>query len=122
MCVMHDEAHSKSFWTSPTLLSQFLAPDLPLCSEAIYHRLLSCELRQQSCLVFLEQLKLQAETLVLLHFLFQGMQTSLAEGQTERQYKRSAAICHVRQMEKQLDRFKTMQSQRCLVNTQAELS
>lgn len=68
-------------WRSPTLLSELLAPDPPLCPEAIYHRLLSCELRQQSRLVLLEQLELQAETPILLHLCFQGMQTALAEGE-----------------------------------------
>ena len=71
---------------SPTLLSELLAPDPSLCPEAVYHRLLGCELRQQSTLVFLKQLKLQAETPVLLHLCFQGMQTALAEGQAQRQY------------------------------------
>lgn len=67
---------------SLTLLSELLAPDSPLCPEAVDHRLLSCELRQQSCLLFLEQLELQAEAPVLLHLCFQGMQTALAEGPT----------------------------------------
>lgn len=82
---MRYNTHSKSSWTSPTLLSELLAPDPPLCPEAVYHRLLSCELRQQSRLVFLEQLELQAETSVLLHLCFHGVQTALAEEQTERQ-------------------------------------
>lgn len=67
---------------SHTLLSELLAPDPPFCPEAIYHRLLSCELRQQSSLVFLEQLKLQTDTPILLHLCFHGMQSALAEGQT----------------------------------------
>ena len=69
-------------FSCPTLLSELLAPDPPLCPEAVYHRLLSCELRQQSRLVFLEQFELEAKTPVLLHLCFQGMQTALAEGKT----------------------------------------
>lgn len=67
----------------PTLLSELLAPDPPLCPEAVYHRLLSCELRQQSCLVLLDQLKLQTKAPVLLHLYFQGMQAALPQGQRE---------------------------------------
>lgn len=79
---MYYKTNSKCSLMSPTLLSQFLAPDPPLCPEAVYHRLLSCELRQKSCLLFLEQFKLQAEAPALLHLCFQGMQAALAERQT----------------------------------------
>lgn len=82
MYVMHCNTRSKSSWMSPTLLSELLAPDPPLCPETVYHRFLSCELRQQSCFFFLEQLELQAEAAVLFHLCFQGMQTALAKGQT----------------------------------------
>lgn len=78
---MHRNAWSKTSWMSPTLLSELLAPDPPLCSETVYDRFLSSELRQQSCLLFLEQLELQAEAAVLLHLCSQGMQTTLAKGQ-----------------------------------------
>ena len=76
---MNNVSHS---WTSPTLLSELLAPDPPLCSEAVDHRFLSRELRQHSRLVLLEQLELQAKAPVLLHLCFQRVQTALADGQT----------------------------------------
>lgn len=62
---------------SPTLMSEFLAPDLPLCPEAVNHRLVGCELRHQLCLLFLQQLQLQTRTSVLLQFFFQGTEAAL---------------------------------------------
>lgn len=62
---------------SLTLMSEFLTPDPPLCPETVYHRLLGCELRHQLCLLFLEQLKLQTRTSVLLQFFFQRMEMAL---------------------------------------------
>lgn len=67
---------------SVTLLSELLAPDLPLGSEAVYHRLLSRELGHEPRLVFLQHLELQAQTLAPARLSFQGMQTVLAEEQT----------------------------------------
>lgn len=58
-------------------MSEFLTPDPPLCPEAVYHRLLGCELRHQLCLLFLEQLKLQTHMSVLLQFFFQRMEPAL---------------------------------------------
>lgn len=68
--------------TSLTLLSELLAPEPPLRPETVYHRLLSCELGQQSCLVFLEQLELHTQAPVLLHLCFQWMHSTLIHRQT----------------------------------------
>lgn len=63
-------------------MSKLLTPDLPLCPEAVDHRLLSRELRQQSRFLFLQQLELQAEASVPLYFCFQRMETVLGNKQT----------------------------------------
>lgn len=75
MFVMHINTRVQS----PTLLSELLAPDPPFCPETVYHRLLRCELRQQSSFLFLQQLDLQADAPVLLYLCFHGMQAALVE-------------------------------------------
>lgn len=64
----------------PTLLSELLAPESPLCPQAINHRLLCCELGKQTCLVFSKHFQLHAETPILLQLFFQRTQTTLSKG------------------------------------------